>query len=850
MKISRVRIRGFGKFENEEISFGKGLNVIYGPNESGKTTLASFILYTLSGFSPDEIERYRPWSGIEMGGELVVETEEGTTTVDLDPENPSSERLLSREEFEVSSYIPEEGGLEVFSGVSGVVVARLRKRMEKMEKVEKIIQLLKSEQDIYEKLSEREKEIKGKLEKLEDEIDELLKKLEEEKALRRRYVESKKKLEKLRKDLGKLKDELLAAKIVKARKVWKEMDELRLKISSLGVEISNLKKFTRYPQEKIDRIWEIKKEIDEIDRKLNSLKQDLAKREEELKVLEQRKMVLEEILKVSEGEDIDKVMLKVKNLELSLKMLEEKKRPKGFDERWRFFESILDVDERIDHFREVNERLERTEKSLEEMERELENTERDLSDIRSKMGVRNTLTLIFLVLAGGLIAGGYLTGLLFYLSIAAAVSTGLALALFLSTGELRRARSNLEGEIERLKVNIEVLSKKAESLKEEIESFLKRSGFSSPRELISEYERYLKWKESVKDQVKSDDVRLVEEEIREGLKEFFEEVEGDYSSLISELKEKASEYAILREKVSSLRLSIEGTKAAIDELVRKKESLIEERDSLFEEMGCEDYSGCKEIELKREQHDRLVEEREKLEERMSELKEIWKELKNYHDLEIPEGIDTEKLDSIEVISTRIESTEMEISELETRMKELLEDIEKAKVNLKEIREKIGEKRRLELQHGMIEEEMKIFPEVTKLFSEIKDEFVGKYKGIFEKKFKEYSEKIIGKSFEVEVGEDLSLSIKSAEGGAERLSRATRDQVELSYKLALYDALSPEDPYPLIVDNALTRYDDDRLKITVDLLKEKAKERQVIITTSDTRVLNLVPKRSVKELQSP
>ena len=850
MKISKVRIKGFGKFENEEISFGKGLNVVYGPNESGKTTLANFILYTLSGFSPDEIERYRPWSGIEMGGELVVETEEGTTTVDLDPENPSSERLLSREEFEVSSYIPEEGGLEVFSGVSGVVVARLRKRMEKMEKVEKIVQLLKSEQDIYEKLSEREKEIRGKLEKLESEIDELLRKLEEEKALRRRYVESKKKLENLKKDLERLRDELLAARIMKSREVWKEMDELRLKISSLGVEISELKKFTRYPQEKLDRIWEIKKEIEEIDKKLNSLKQDLMKREEELKVLEQRKMVLEELLKVSESEDIDKVMLKIKNLELSLKMLEEKRRPRGFDERWKFFESIFDIEERMAHFREMSEKFERTEKNLEDMERELESTERDLRDIKSKMGVRNTLTLIFLVLAGGLIAGGYLTGLLFYFSIAAAVSTGLALALFLSTGELRRARSNLEGEVERLKVNIEVLSKKSESLREDIENFLKRSGFSSPRELISEYERYVKWKESVKDQVQSDDVRLVEEEIREGLKEFFDEIEGDYASLIAELKDKASEYAILREKISSLRLSIEGAKAAIDELVRKRDSLIEERDSLFEELSCEDYSGCEEIEEKRKMHDKLVEEREKLEERMNELKEIWKELKNYHDLEIPEGVNTEKLDSIEVISTRIENTEMEISELEMRMKELLEDIENAKVNVKELREKIGEKRKLELQHKMVEEEIKVFPEVTKLFSSIKDEFVGRYKGIFEKKFKEYSEKIIGKSFEIEVGDDLSLNIKSAEGGTERLSRATRDQVELSYKLALYDALSPEDPYPLIVDNALTRYDDERLKITVDLLKEKAKERQVILTTSDTRVLGLVPKRSVKELQSP
>ena len=41
--------------------------------------------------------------------------------------------------------------------------------------------------------------------------------------------------------------------------------------------------------------------------------------------------------------------------------------------------------------------------------------------------------------------------------------------------------------------------------------------------------------------------------------------------------------------------------------------------------------------------------------------------------------------------------------------------------------------------------------------------------------------------------------------------------------------------PLIVDNAFMNYDDDRLKQTMAIIAEKAKQRQVIILSSDQRL---------------
>ena len=846
MKISKVKIKGFGKFQNTEFSFQKGLNVLYGQNESGKTTLAKFILYTLSGFTSEEIAKYTPWNNEDFGGEILIETQNGEVRQELDPNDPSYEKILRREEYESSSFIPEEGSLTVSKGVSGIVIAKLRKKMEEIERMERVIDLLKSEQNVYEKLSQLEKELSEKISEVERKIQSLNEQLSEEKTLRKRYVESKRKLSLLREELVRMEDRLLAAKIVRSRNIWKEMDEIRLRVSSLGVEISELKKYMRYPQDEIDRIWELRREISEIEGKIDRISTDLDNRLEEERILGERKKVLEELLRISENDDVDKILLKVKNIELSLRMLEEKKRPKGYDERWRYFERIVDVDRKISELSSTLEKIKTLENNLNEIEKELEVVDKELSAIRAKINLRNTLMIVFLALAGGLIGAGYLSNLLFFLSISAAVSTGLSLALFLSTGELRKNRSNLEGEKERLNLNYKVLEKKLENLKNDVRSQISGTDFKTPQEMIDEYKRYQSWKKSMENHVESESVKVLEREIVESLKEFFDEVKGDYSRLVAEIKDKASEYAILRDKLASLKLSIEGLKTVLEDMKRKREELLNEKNKLLKDLNCTSYDDCKKLVENRKKYEKLVEEREELEEKLKELKEQWEEFKSYYDMEIPEGVDTEKLESIEVISTRIDNMKMEISDLENRINQLLGDIEKSKVDPKEIYEAKNELVRVKLEHRLAEEELKTFPEVVKLFSEIKDEFVEKYREIFEKKFREYSEKIIGRDFETSVGDDLSISIKVS--GIDSLSRATKDQVELAYKLALYDVLSPEDPYPFVIDNAFTRYDDPRLETVISLLKEISKNRQIILTTSDTRILSLVPKRSIKELQ--
>lgn len=84
MKLVRLHIDGFGKFHQLDISCEQGLNILYGKNEAGKSTLHAFIKAMLYGFHKipghgpehDLRTKYEPWkSPEEYGGTLLLEQE-------------------------------------------------------------------------------------------------------------------------------------------------------------------------------------------------------------------------------------------------------------------------------------------------------------------------------------------------------------------------------------------------------------------------------------------------------------------------------------------------------------------------------------------------------------------------------------------------------------------------------------------------------------------------------------------------------------------------------------------------------------------------------------------------------
>lgn len=77
MKIKKVHIDGFGKWHDQDFDFTANPQIIYGPNEAGKTTLMAFLVSILFSFADgrgkNRFAQYIPKTTSSYGGSLLVE---------------------------------------------------------------------------------------------------------------------------------------------------------------------------------------------------------------------------------------------------------------------------------------------------------------------------------------------------------------------------------------------------------------------------------------------------------------------------------------------------------------------------------------------------------------------------------------------------------------------------------------------------------------------------------------------------------------------------------------------------------------------------------------------------------
>ncbi|MDR0286972.1 MAG: AAA family ATPase, partial [Clostridiales bacterium] len=149
-------IQGFGKIVDKFFTLGEGVNLLYGPNETGKTTLLSFIkamFYGIDGRSRENTkEKYSPWYSDSMGGyikfehsgtEYVLQRDFGNSRktdnisffneltgepITLNDGQEVGEYIfgMSRGAFENSLYIPQTGNVvNTSKDKSGEIISKL-----------------------------------------------------------------------------------------------------------------------------------------------------------------------------------------------------------------------------------------------------------------------------------------------------------------------------------------------------------------------------------------------------------------------------------------------------------------------------------------------------------------------------------------------------------------------------------------------------------------------------------------------------------------------------------------------------------------------------------------------------
>lgn len=127
----------FGTLDGEQLRLDTGLNIIYAPNESGKSTWCAFLramLYGIdtsqrarTGFVPDK-QKYAPWSGKPMAGELELEQDGRCITIRRWTEAKSAplrgfSAVYTGTDIPVPGLTAADAG-EQLTGVSAEVFAR------------------------------------------------------------------------------------------------------------------------------------------------------------------------------------------------------------------------------------------------------------------------------------------------------------------------------------------------------------------------------------------------------------------------------------------------------------------------------------------------------------------------------------------------------------------------------------------------------------------------------------------------------------------------------------------------------------------------------------------------------
>lgn len=115
MKIKSIDMINFGKFTNYHLDFESGFNLIYGLNESGKSTIHAFIAFVLFGVNKQNTKRktkikdylkFKPLNMNEYNGKLTFEKD--GTTYEIYRDFINDTYYVSKNGFDITESIRSE----------------------------------------------------------------------------------------------------------------------------------------------------------------------------------------------------------------------------------------------------------------------------------------------------------------------------------------------------------------------------------------------------------------------------------------------------------------------------------------------------------------------------------------------------------------------------------------------------------------------------------------------------------------------------------------------------------------------------------------------------------------------
>lgn len=304
----------FGKLNEKTLSFSDGMNVIYGANETGKSTWSAFVRAMLYGISTSEKskighladkEKYAPWSGAPMYGkiEFLWHGKRHILERTANRNGILQKAKITEEETGKELDIPEPVGetllgirREVFERTAFIAQAALAVSADKTGELEKKIVALAttgeedfSQTQVIENLEKQRRKIKnykrGEIPELEEELSDVSESLNSAREYTRQMNLQYAEIERLNDEEKELNQKAESIKIIDAKKTLLYIDSCEREREECAQNLEELKSEARLSDAQCAQIEEKLKQFEEKSANYTNCTDKLQAEEEKLKSL-------------------------------------------------------------------------------------------------------------------------------------------------------------------------------------------------------------------------------------------------------------------------------------------------------------------------------------------------------------------------------------------------------------------------------------------------------------------------------------------------------------------------------------------------------------------------------------
>lgn len=772
MKLLKCHIENFGKLSGYDYEFKDGLNTIKENNGYGKTTFANFIKAMFYGMEAKrntkvliDRKKYIPWQGGAFGGSVEFE---------LNGKKYKIERFFGKKEAEdVFKLYDLSTNLECddFSQNIGEEVFNLNK--EAYERSTFI-----SGQNIETAMNDSISAKLGNILESENDVN------TSEKAIK--ILEDAIKNYKKTGDRGeinekKLEKTNLEKKLEQSKIDEKNLQERREKYSSLKQELKEKEE----ERQNLNKLLTLKIQEETKNAKLENYKILQNNLEEAKKNLEQTETFFKAGTPTDEETDtlieksfeIEKYKVEVENFETSTLENEDENNLKKIFDNNRISEEI--INDKISDYKSIND----IDNQIKVNEEKKSNLANELRVLNKQRKLDKTLCIIL----GILICVGIIVAMYGFANQKMQIATGatifgilIAIAALIKINTYSKKSQNCKDKDEEEKDIGEYIGKLKEkkyNLQMEVDSFITMySGKNDIDDVIFELTEIKSQFNKYKDMKNSNDLLIQKQsEITAKLKDLEESMKEYFSKYFPVINQSYVAYA--------------------QEIKIKKGLLIQYKQEFEAKLrAAEEY---------------------KKNNKLDELQNV----KSYNMIAINKGEIEEKIKQITLEINNINDEKNYVKNQIELLESNLDSVFDVETRIDELAQKIEE----------MEEKCKILEKTKKYLETAKEQFSSQYLNRMKQNFMKNLQLINGS--ELDINLDVNLNVKVNEQGSGKdigyFSTGYKDLIYICMRLSLIDSLFEKEKPFIILDDPFVNLDESKIKNATDLLKNIAKDYQII-----------------------